>query len=93
MKTKKINIFKIIKGSLFVLVGIIFIFAKFWEISLTVNAYLSDGSIGDYIFTITRADFIPNYWEQIFSISGINWIFSALFFGIGVTEIIEGVKK
>ncbi|MCK9575889.1 MAG: hypothetical protein M0R51_08090 [Clostridia bacterium] len=78
---------ELIKGIMFVLVGIVFLFVSFWSISLDV---VTPSGIEH---TLDSDGFIVFYWWQIFQPTIWNWILSILFVGIGTIEIIKGVKK
>lgn len=85
----KINKLKLIKGISFVVVAILFLFSKFYNITRYHTFEGNELDLWRLSFTIGDRSYFDLIWQKTI----INFIFSGLFFIIGVIEIKEAVRN
>jgi uncharacterized membrane protein YcfT len=86
----KLNWLKIIKGLAFIGVAILFLFVMFYNI---VNEITVELASGEEVIIGMGAHGWYYYVERYFVEKIYNYIFSGLFFLIGIIEIKEGIKN
>jgi len=85
---KKVKWLKVIKGMLFIVIGIIFMSAKFY----IINQYVDINGVEWLVSNLNYASFQMMFGE-IFKQTSYSDLLFVLFTAIGIINIIEGVKK
>jgi len=78
---KPIKVINIMKGVVFLLLAVLFIFVRFYNISAEVNGL-------PY-----QEFYVRQYFNEFFKNTYLNYIISALFVVIGILELKEGANN
>jgi len=81
---KNVNITKIIKGLVFIVIGILFMVVRFYAISSVTSEGIGFFHIGIYFN-------LEDYWDEFFKPNIMNFVFSGLFILLGLIEFKEAI--
>jgi uncharacterized protein (DUF2062 family) len=87
---KKLNITKIVKGIIFVAIGVVFLFVSFYNIvptTIILNEGFENTNVG-FTDVLIYLD-LQDYWNEFFKPNIINFVLSGLFILLGLIEFKE----